>query len=118
MTDGEKGALLLTEAVDAFEKVSSEEMRKSFTGRYYLGSLLGGNQSMEQRGPSYALPEPLRRRMLSMLLLQLDQIDPGLQASAYSSGMPNAANACRTQKAWEEFVALLERGSAKETQHA
>ncbi|MBN8420372.1 MAG: hypothetical protein J0L73_15745 [Verrucomicrobia bacterium] len=117
VTDGEKGALLLTEAMDALEKMSPEEMRKSFAGRYYLGSLIGGNQSMEQRGPPYTLPEPLRRRMLSMLLLQLDQTDPGMQAQVYSSGVPNAANACRTQKAWEEFVALLEREVRIWTEH-
>jgi len=117
VTDGEKGVPLLTEAVDALEKMPPDEVTKSLAGRYYLGSLIGGNQSMEQRGPSYALPEPLCRRMLSMLLVQLDQIDPGLRAPVYSSGMPNAANACRTQKAWEEFVALLEREVRLWTEH-
>ena len=106
---GEKGVPLLAEVVTSLEKMSPDEMRRSYSGRYYLGYLIGGSQSMEQRPPSYSLPEPLCRRMLSMLLLQLDHTDPGMPARVYSTGVPNAANACRTQKAWKEFVALMER---------
>lgn len=110
VTDGgEKGVPLLNEVVTSLEKMSSDEMRRSYSGRYYLGYLIGGSQSMEQRPPSYSLPEPLCRRMLSMLLRQLDLTDPGMPARVYSMGVPNAANACRTQKAWKEFVALMER---------
>ncbi|WP_294396713.1 hypothetical protein [Prosthecobacter sp.] len=108
-SDSEKGVPLLTEAVDALEKMSPDEMRKSFAGRFYLGFMIGGGQSMQERDPSYSLPEPLSRRMLTLFLRQLDQTDPDTQAQVYSTGMPNAANACRTQKAWKEFVALLER---------
>ncbi|MCX6848798.1 MAG: hypothetical protein NTY98_07745 [Verrucomicrobia bacterium] len=110
VTDGgEKGVPLLTEVVTALEKMSPDELRRSSSGRYYLGYLIGGSQSMEQSPPSYSLPEPLSRRMLSLLLLQLDQTDPDMPARVYSTGVPNAANACRTQKAWKEFVALMER---------
>lgn len=107
--DSDKGVPLLTEVVDALEKKSPDEMRKSSAGRFYLGYMIGGGQSMQERDPSYSLPESLSKRMLALLLRQLDMIDPSIPARLYSTGVPNAANACRTQKAWKEFVALMER---------
>jgi len=117
IADNEKGAVILSEAVAALEKMKPAELVESNVSMFYIGYLIGGGQSMREDAPSIELPEPLRRRMLGLLLRQLDSLDPGSSRAIYSSGVPNAANACRTQKAWKEFVALMEREVRLWTSH-
>lgn len=117
LADNARGTPLLTAVVDAVEKMSPEEMRQSGLGTYYLGYMIGGGQRMRDGSPSVALPEALRHRILSLMLGYLDQTDPQAQTKVYRTGIPNAANACRTQEAWKEFVALMERELKLWTEH-
>jgi tetratricopeptide (TPR) repeat protein len=109
MADSEHGAPLLAETLDALEKMSPESLLKSGVQIYYFGALIGGSQRMREDSFPNVLPEPLCRRVLALMLRQLDVIAPDAMAKVYTTGLPNAANACRSIKAWKEFTALLER---------
>jgi tetratricopeptide (TPR) repeat protein len=106
--DSEKGAPLVAEVVATLEKMSPEELQNTSAGGYSLSHMVGGGQSMREDSSSMGLPAPLRRRMLALLLRHLDLLDPDAQPKNYNSGVPDAANACRSQEAWKEFVALME----------
>ncbi len=110
LADSDKGAPLLTEALDIVEKMSPEQLRKSGVAAYHLGTLIGGGQKMREDSFPAVLSEQLSHRILSLMLRQLDATQPDSQGTkVYSSGLPNFANACRSLKAWNEFVTLVER---------
>ncbi|MFC5453522.1 tetratricopeptide repeat protein [Prosthecobacter fluviatilis] len=117
MADSKAGAPLLGEALEALEKMPPEMLRKTNVPTYYLGTLIGGGQRMREDSYAPGLPEPLCRRILSLLLRQLDATGPDAAATAYLSGVPSVANACRSLKAWKEFVALMEREVKIWTEH-
>lgn len=74
---------------------------------YNLNGLIGGGQSMRE-GPSIELPEALRQRILKLVIRTLDARLPGVPGGD-GSAVPNVLNATRTQKAWDDFLSLLER---------
>jgi tetratricopeptide (TPR) repeat protein len=114
----DRGAPLLTAALDALEKMPSDEKKKSALTDYSLRYMIGGGQSMREESNSGVLPEPLRRRILHLILHYLDEVDVGpQQQKVYRSGVPFDANACRTQEAWKEFAALMEREVRHWTEH-
>ncbi|WP_395751398.1 hypothetical protein [Prosthecobacter sp.] len=117
--DADRGPPLLTEALDLWDKAPSEEKKKYGVVDYSLRSMLGGNQSMrEEEESSGVLPAPLRRRILTLILSKLDDTYEGAQQQkVYHTFLPFDANACRTQEAWKEFAALLEREVRIWTEH-
>lgn len=108
--DSEKGAPMIVAALEILEKLRVEEMIDVGSAYYYLGAAIGGSQSMRDDARVPTLPEPVRKRMLALMLKSLDRVSPDAGPNpVMKSGLPNAANACRTQQAWREFVDLLER---------
>ncbi|WP_395735313.1 hypothetical protein [Prosthecobacter sp.] len=108
--DAGRGAPLLTEAMDLFDKTPADEQKKFGVVDYYLRSMIGGGQSMREEEAAGELPASLRSRILTLVLKNLDHTYEGpQQQKLYQSGLPFEANACRTQEAWKEFAALLER---------
>jgi tetratricopeptide (TPR) repeat protein len=117
MADSEHGAPLLAQALDDLEKMSSDKLRKTGVPVYYLGSLIGGGQSMREDSFPGVLPDPLSRRILALMLRQLDMSEADTTDKVYDTAVPNAANACRSMKAWKEFAALMEREVRIWTEH-
>ncbi|WP_395745810.1 tetratricopeptide repeat protein [Prosthecobacter sp.] len=117
MEDSQKGADLLAASLDALEKMPPDELRKSNAGSFYMSYMLGGGQSMRENSSQPSLPEPVRQRMLALVLRHLDLKDPEVQSPVDKTCVPNAANACRSQRAWKEFVALMEREQRLWTEH-
>jgi tetratricopeptide (TPR) repeat protein len=117
MADSEHGAPLLAQALDELEKMSSEKLKKTGVPFYYLGTLIGGGQSMREVSSPAVLPEPLCRRILSLMLRQLEMTESDTTGKVYNTAVPNAANACRSMKAWKEFVTLMEREVRVWTEH-
>lgn len=118
MADSGRGATMLEETLDLLEKMSPENLLKNGVQISYLGAMIGGSQRMRDGSFPNVVPEPLCRRILALMLRQMDVIAPDASVKVYASGLPSAANACRSIKAWKEFVALLEREVRIWTEHA
>ncbi len=117
MADSEHGAPMLEATLDVLEKMSQESLLKTGVQVYYLGALIGAGQRMREDSFPNVLPEPLCHRILALTLRQLDVTAPDAPVKVYTTGFPSAANACRSLKAWQEFVALLEREVRLWTEH-
>ncbi len=107
--DPARGAPMLAEVLTELEKLSPQELLKTSPRNFYLGYMIGGAARMQDTSRVVNLPAPLRQRILALMLRQLDTLNPALPKAAYASCMPYMLNACRTQQAWKEFTALVER---------